>query len=396
MEKIRRKQYNTLLSRLTEPRHFIQVIAGPRQVGKSTMVNQVLTEINRPYTSLSADGIPTSNTTWIHEIWETARTEMAFNKEEEHILAIDEIHKIENWSDAVKSEWDRDTRENRNMKVILLGSSRLLLKNGLNESLMGRYEVIRMMHWSYDEMREAFGWDVNQYIYFGGFPGAAHLVEDESRWLHYVKDAIIEPSISRDVIQTSVIQKPALLRQLFELGCAYSAQILSMRKTLAHFSEKGSVVTMQAYLDVLGSSNLLCGLQKYAVDKARRYASEPKYQVFNNAFLTAYSGLTYKDALLTPKIWGRFAESAVGAHLASMAEENGYQLNYWRDGANEVDYIVSNGKTILAIEVKAGADTKHTGLSVFGEKYKHAKSIIVGTSGIALDKFLASDISVLL
>ena len=161
----KRSQFQELKSRISEQRSKIQVISGPRQVGKSTMVKQVLQETDIPYLLVSADNIGHTNKAWIGEMWATARARMKVAQAKEYLLVIDEVHKIDNWSEAVKKEWDEDTFKDLNMKVVILGSSRLLLKDGLTESLAGRYELIRMPHWSYAEMHEAFDMDIDQYIY---------------------------------------------------------------------------------------------------------------------------------------------------------------------------------------------------------------------------------------
>ena len=200
----KRAQFQELKSRIPEPRNKIQVISGPRQVGKSTMVKQVLQETDIPYMLVSADNINHTNTAWIGEMWATARARMKVAQAKEYLLVIDEVHKIDNWSEAVKKEWDEDTLKDLNMKVVILGSSRLLLKDGLTESLAGRYELIRMPHWSYAEMHEAFNMDVDQYIYFGGYPGGAMYIKDERRWRKYIKDSIVAPAIEKDVLRTSL------------------------------------------------------------------------------------------------------------------------------------------------------------------------------------------------
>ena len=159
-----RKQFGILKERILEPRKFMQVVAGPRQVGKSTLVLQVLNELNIPHSLLAADAVNPEDSDWIHRIWEAARTTMILQGADEYLLVIDEVQKIDNWSEIVKREWDSDTRNRINIKVVLLGSSRLLLKKGLTESLAGRYELIRMPHWSLDEMRDAFGFTLDEYI----------------------------------------------------------------------------------------------------------------------------------------------------------------------------------------------------------------------------------------
>ena len=391
-----RKQYNTLKERIEEPRKFIQVIAGPRQVGKSTLVSQVLRQIELAYMMEVADGVDSKDTDWIRRVWESARTTMQLRKEKVFLLVIDEIQKIDNWSDAVKREWDEDTRMGLNLKVVLLGSSRLLLKKGLTESLAGRYELMRLGHWSYLEMQEAFGFTLDEYIYFGGYPGPAHLIKDERRWKKYVKDSLVAPAIEKDVIMTSNIYKPALMKRLFELGCGYSAEVLSLTKLIGQLQDAGNVTTLAGYLEILNQCSLLAALQKYAKDDARKYNSIPKYQVYNNALMTAYKGRTFEKDRIDPRVWGRWVESAVGAYLLSMAEELEYQLYYWREGTDEVDFIIVTGGECIAIEVKSGRRGMNSGLPKFVKAFHPKRSFVVGTSGVSLEDFLKSDLEELI
>lgn len=383
-----RKQYDTLKIRILEPRKFIQVLAGPRQVGKSTLVNQVLDSINIPHSLEVADAIKPTDSDWIRRVWEGARTTMMLRGEQERLLVIDEIQKIDNWSEAVKKEWDEDTRKRVNLKVVLLGSSRLLLRKGLTESLAGRFELIRIGHWSLKEMQDAFGITVDQYIYFGGYPGPAKMIGDEKRWRKYIKDSLVAPAIDKDVIMTSNIYKPALMKQLFELGCGYSAEILSLTKLIGQLQDAGNVTTLSSYLEILNQCSLLTGLQKYANDDARKRASIPKYQVYNNALLTAYKGRSFIADRTDSKIWGRWVESAVGAHLLSMAEELDYKIYYWRepskdkeDNDKEVDFIIVNNGEAIAIEVKSGRRGMNSGLPTFVKAFHPKKSFVVGTNG---------------
>ena len=391
-----RKQYNTLKERVEEPRKFIQVIAGPRQVGKSTLVSQVLRQIELAYMMEVADGVDSTDTDWIRRVWESARTTMQLRKEKEFLLVIDEIQKIDNWSDAVKREWDEDTRMGLKLKVVLLGSSRLLLKKGLTESLAGRYELMRLGHWSYLEMQEAFGFTLDEYIYFGGYPGPAHVIKDERRWKKYVKDSLVAPAIEKDVIMTSNIYKPALMKRLFELGCGYSAEVLSLTKLIGQLQDAGNVTTLAGYLEILNQCSLLAALQKYAKDDARKYNSIPKYQVYNNALMTAYKGRTFEKDRIDPRVWGRWVESAVGAYLLSMAEELEYQLYYWREGTDEVDFIIVTGGECIAIEVKSGRRGMNSGLPKFVKAFHPKRSFVVGTSGVSLEDFLKSDLEELI
>ena len=398
-----RKQYHTLKARIQEQRRFIQVLAGPRQVGKSTLVRQVLKELSIPCTVEVADAIDPKDSDWIRRVWEGARTTMRLRGVTEWLLVIDEIQKIDNWSEMVKREWDEDTHNHVNLKVVLLGSSRLLLKRGLTESLAGRFELIRLGHWTYQEMHDAFGVTLDEYIYFGGYPGAAHMIGDEKRWRKYIKDSLVTPAIEKDVLMTSNIYKPALMKQLFELGCGYSAEILSLTKLMGQLQDVGNVTTLASYLEILGQCALLTGLQKYANDDARKRGSIPKYQVYNNALLTAYKGKTFLQDRTDPTLWGRWVESAVGAHLLSMAEEADYQVYYWRESARsesnkdlEVDFIIVDDGAVIAIEVKSGRRGMNSGIPAFNKAFRPKRSFVVGSGGVSLEDFLKCDIETLL
>jgi len=166
-----RSYLQLLTRRIIEPRRFIQVLFGPRQVGKTTLVYQLLEKCGIPNHFASADAFDAFNVAWLEQQWETARLKMDLEKASEFLLVIDEIQKIDNWSEIVKLLWDTDARKKRALKVILLGSSRLLLQQGLTESLAGRFETTYMGHWSLSEMEQAFGWTSDQYVWFGGYPG---------------------------------------------------------------------------------------------------------------------------------------------------------------------------------------------------------------------------------
>lgn len=398
-----RKQFRTLKERILEPRKFMQVLAGPRQVGKSTLVWQVLEQVSIPHAVEVADAIDPKDSDWIRRIWEAARMTMMLRSLDEYLLVIDEVQKIENWSEAVKREWDADTRNKVNLKVVLLGSSRLLLRKGLTESLAGRYELIRMPHWSIREMQDAFGVTLDEYVYFGGYPGPAHLMKDERRWRKYIKDSLVAPAIEKDVIMTSNIYKPALMKQLFELGCGYSAEILSLTKLMGQLQDAGNVTTLAGYLEILDECALLTALQKYAKDDARKRGSIPKYQVYNNALLTAFRGRGFVADRTDTQAWGRWVESAVGAHLLSMADELDYELYYWRvpsrrkdEKDKEVDFIIDYGGELTAIEVKSGRRGMNSGPPAFVEAFKPKHSYVVGAGGVNLEDFLRCEVDALL
>ena len=392
----KRPQFAEVLERMNEPRKFIQVLAGPRQVGKSTLIDQVLEECTLPHYLYNADGVDENDTDWIRRVWESARTQMDTKQQTEAILVIDEIQKIKRWSDIVKREWDVDTRNRRQLKLFLLGSSRLMLRKGLTESLAGRFELIRLGHWTLQEMEDAFGLTLDEWIYYGGYPGSASLIKDMRRWRKYIKESLVAPAIEKDIIMTSNIYKPALMKQLFELGCSYSAELLSLTKALGQLQDAGNVTTLSSYLNILNQCNLLGGLQKYANDDARRYQSVPKFQVYNNALLTAYMGTTYDKDRIDPQIWGRWVESAVGGYLLGGAEDGGYKVYYWRERSDEVDYIVASQGTAIALEVKSGRRGMNSGLPKFCENFHPKRALVIGTDGIPFKEFFQMKIEDLL
>lgn len=383
----KRPQFAEVFDRMNEPRKFIQVLAGPRQVGKSTLIDQVLAECQIPHYLYNADGVDENDTDWIRRIWETTRTLMDSRQQTETVLVIDEIHKIKRWSEIVKREWDADTRSKRQMKLFILGSSRLMLRKGLTESLAGRFELIRLGHWTLQEMEDAFGWTLDNWIYYGGYPGSASLIKDMRRWRKYIKESLVAPAIEKDIILTSNIYKPALMKQLFELGCTYSAELLSLTKALGQLQDAGNVTTLSSYLEILNQCNLLAGLQKYANDEARRYQSIPKYQVYNNALLTAFKGTSYEKDRIDPQIWGRWIESAVGAYLLGGAEDGGYSVYYWRERSDEVDFIIVRQGEVMALEVKSGRRGMNSGIPKFNDLFHPKHSLVIGTDGIPFEEF---------
>ena len=379
--------------RIAEPRRFIQVLAGPRQVGKTTLVQSVLDAADQPYRCASADEPGLRGDTWIAQQWDAARLLARNEGTGGAILALDEVQKIPTWSETVKRLWDEDTRARVQLKVILLGSAPLLISRGLSESLTGRFETLYLRHWGYSEMRAAFGWSLDEYLFYGGFPGAAPLIEEPTRWARYVLDSLIETTLSRDVLLLTRIDKPALLRRLFELGCRYSGQILSYTKMAGQLQDAGNTTTLAHYLDLLSDAGMITGLQKFAGDVARSRGSSPKLQVYNTALLTAQSNLTLAEARADTEFWGRLTESAVGAHLANAAAARVCDVFYWREGGLEVDFVVRSGRVLTSIEVKSGrAPAAHAGTDAFARAFKPQRSLLVGGDGIAIDAFLAEPV----
>ena len=386
-----RPQGTELARRLAEPRRFIQVVAGARQVGKTTLVHQVTGQAGVPVRYASADEPTLRGPEWVAQQWEAARRAAG---RDGAILVLDEVQKAVDWSESVKRLWDEDTRAERPLKVVLLGSAPLLVQRGLTESLAGRFEILRLPHWSLAEMTAAFGFSADEYVYFGGYPGAAPLAGEPQRWRRYVLDALIETTVARDVLLLTRVDKPALLRRLFELGCRYSGQVLSYTKMLGQLQEAGNTTTLAHYLDLLAGAGLLTGLPKYSGRAVRQRGSSPKLQVLNTALMSAQTGLSFDEARADRELWGRLVESAVGAHLANAASTGECEVYYWRERNHEVDFVVRAGPVVTAIEVKSGRgrDT-HPGLGAFARAFEASRRLLVGGDGIDVGEFLAGPVA---
>ena len=410
-----RAQISTLFDRLSEKPQRLAIVTGPRQTGKTTLVHQVLGQLDGPSRYVSVDKPDTAilpqipdlgsprlefaqqmapldgsrDARWLVMQWEQARVD-AESSDRGLVLAIDEIQKIPNWSETVKGLWDDDRRFDRPLHVILLGSAPLLMQKGLSESLAGRYETVRLMHWSFAEMSAAFGIDLQRYVYFGGYPGGAPLIPEQSRWRAYIAEALVEPNIERDILAMQRVDKPALLKRLFQLGAEYSGQILSYNKMLGQLQDAGNTTTLARYMDLLSNAGLITGLTKYAAGAHRRRSSSPKLNVLNTALMAVASGYTFEEANADRSYWGRLVESAVGAHLFNTGTPE-HRLHYWRENGSEVDFVLTRGRRLVAFEVKSGARKPRTsGLERFAERFDVQAAVVVGEGGIPLSEFLST------
>ena len=408
MRLFERIQVSTLRDRLSEPPNRIISLFGPRQTGKTTIVRQALRQIDRESRYLAVDqpdtaglgdhsGRPEHETytipstprdaEWLIRHWEDARYQAERN-DRGYVLVVDEIQKIPRWSEVVKGLWDADRIQNRPLHVVILGSAPLLMQSGLSESLAGRFEPVFVSHWSFGEMARAFDFDLPMYLYFGGYPGLAPLVGTPQRWRDYVLHALVSPNIERDILAMQRVDKPALLKQLFALGAAYSGQILSYNKMLGQLRDAGNTTTLARYLDLLAGAGLLAGLQNFARRPHRRRASIPKLIALNTALMTAGSGYSFDEAMADRTFWGRIVESAVGVHLFNTATPD-IGLFYWRESPYEVDYVLQRGPRIIAIEVKSGTKRRSLqGMESFNVRFSPQRSLLVGEDGIPLNEFL--------
>jgi predicted AAA+ superfamily ATPase len=349
------------------------------------LIQQAVGSINTPSHYALADEPMIRDRVWIEQQWQTARLKV--KELGKAILILDEVQKIEGWSETVKYLWDMDSASHLELLVVILGSSPLLIQKGLTESLAGRFEVMPISHWSFSEMREAFGFDMDEYIYFGGYPGAAVLIKDEKRWRSYIVNALVETTISKDILLMKRVDKPALLKRLFYLGCNYSGQILSYQKMIGQLQDVGNTTTLAHYLELLSAGGMLCGLNKYCGQEVRRHASSPKLQIYNTALISALSDMVFEEARGDHEHWGRLVESSVGAHLLN----SHLDVYYWRERGAEVDFVVKHKGKLIAIEVKSGRRRDAlSGMAAFAELFKPDRLLLVGGDGIPLEKFLGS------
>lgn len=379
-----------LEERMREPRRFMQVVMGPRQTGKTTALRQLIKKLNVPTHFVRASQDIVSSQDWLRREWEAARRLSA--QEGKAVLLIDEAQMVRQWSSVVKNLWDEDTDADLDLQVVITGSSSLLLQKGLREALTGRFELHHCEQWDFEECRNAFGYSLDEYLYFGGYPGAAPLINDKERWLSYISESIIDPSISKDVIALDRVTKPALMSALFFLGAAYSGQEISYRKLLGQLDDAGNATTIAHYLDLLSSAGLLSGLQKYSPKVLKTRASSPRLIAHDTSLMVASYG-QYRDFLLTdPERKGHLVESAVGAYLIKRSHREHFEVYWWRDGTNEVDFVIQSGQNCTAIEVKSGRIKRTQGLDAFFAQYHCSHTIVVGSTAVPLDEFLLGNI----
>ena len=381
----------TIADRLGEPRGFLQIVVGPRQTGKSTAMAQALGHVALPTVEFSFDRPRDLRARKLEEEWERARS--LASKEGEAVLFLDEVQKVPDWSGMVKALWDEDTRSGCPLKVVLAGSSSLLLERGMSDSLAGRYEEVRSTHWTLAECREAFGYSLDDFLFFGGFPGGAALRHDEGRWLDYLRSSIIDATLNQDVLQLETVRKPALLRALFDVGAAYSAQEISYRKLLGQLDDRGNTETIAHYLNLLGQAGLMSGLQRYSEKALTSKGSSPRLLVHDTALMVAASYDERALLLRDPEWRGHLVETSVGAYLLARGKKEHFNLYWWRDGSDEVDFVVRQGRRRTAIEVKSGRVKGTRGLGRFVREFPGTYALVVGSEAFPVEDFLLGKVA---
>jgi predicted AAA+ superfamily ATPase len=389
MKPYERTVVDDLEKAIWHPRHLIQVVIGPRQVGKTTAVQQLLERLKLPHHVAAADSALPPGPEWIESHWSRAGL-LPCTPAAPAILVLDEIQKVQGWSEVVKRLWDESVRAGNPLRVILLGSSSLLLQKGLDESLAGRFLLHRCPHWSWPECRQAFGWELDRWLFFGGYPGAAPFAQDEALWKRYVADSLVEPAIARDVLQLQTVHKPSLLRHLFAFAAAFPAQHVSYNKMLGQLQDAGNTTTLSHYLKLLKSAFLASGLELYSAGRGRHRGSSPKLILWNNALIHALSRFSFEETRRECAWWGRVVENAVGAYLLNQLSEPTWSVTYWREGDKEVDFVVTQGREVWALEVKSGRPGRLGGLPAFRARYPHSRALVIGSEGIPLQDFFAA------
>ncbi len=351
-----------LARRFDRPPAFMQVLAGPRQVGKTTGVRQLIAQSDFPAHYANADDVLVSDRSWLLRQWQEA-----LRLGPGALLVIDEVQKVVNWSETLKALWDGRQAP---LRVLLLGSSALNIALGASESLAGRFELLRVHHWTFAELRVAFGYDLERYLAFGGYPGSVLLENEPDRWYAYMKDAIVESVIAKDLLQSRRVSNPALFRQAFELLCAYPAQEISYTKLLGQLQDRGNTDLVKHYIELYNAAFLLHALNKFSTKAWLSRASSPKILPACPALYSMAAGVSVKaDADQR----GRAFELAVGAELLHQPGE----VTYWRDRHDEVDFVYRYRDQLFAIEVKSGRRKSGKGLDVFGARVPRAKRVVI-------------------
>jgi hypothetical protein len=381
---------SAILAGIARKKKLLHIMTGPRQIGKTTAALQVGQKWPGPVVHASADQALPPGPEWVEAHWDRANRQAAQSKQEA-LLILDEVQKVRGWSEVVKRLWDQECQEQKGVQVIILGSSSLLIQKGLTESLTGRFFLYPCTHWGYPEMAPAFSWNLDQWLFFGGYPGAAPFIDQTTVWRNYITDSLIETVLAKDVLQLQTVAKPALLRNLFLLAAVHPAQILSYNKMLGQLHDAGNTTTLAHYLRLLECAFLISGLEAFKSGKQMKRGSSPKLIVWNNGLINAIVGQDFHKAREDFSWWGRLVENAVGAHLISHLNRFSHALYYWRDRGAEVDFVLKTPQQVWGIEVKSGKAQNLQGMSAFRSQYPNAKSLVIGPGYLEFEEFFSTD-----
>lgn len=357
----------------------VQVLTGPRQVGKTTLLLELARRLpNAVYHAV--DTPEAAMPGWWEAIWRDVQSR---TKHGPAVVLLDEIQYLANWDRLMKAKVDEIQRNKLAVNVAVSGSSALLVGRGLKETMAGRFEKLRLLHWSAADLQAAFSLTddeaVAHLVRRGSYPGAFPLRADSARWRAYLRDSIIEPAIGRDILLMEPVRKPALLRQLFLVCLGHPAEIVSLQKLAGELHAAGALETVAHYLAVLEQAYLVAGLEKFSPRMLRRRAAPPKIVVLNNALMAALEEVS--DA--HPR-WGLWVENACLAH----AWNRGQELFYWREEPLEVDGVFMGSWGNWAVEVKAGSFSARDlgGLLEFCRRYPEFQPLVLCSQERADDR----------
>lgn len=350
-----------LPKRFESKQPLLQVILGPRQVGKTTTVLKL---INEQYAErgmyVSADQVFNADAQWLRTCWLEAQAG-------KKILFIDEIQKSHNWAEAIKALYDESKRIKKLFPCVLLGSSSLEIQKGLTESLTGRFQLIRAHHWNYQESKKGYDLSFEKYLSYGGYPGSYQFI-DSADWADYVKNSIISTAVEKDILQFRSVKNPALFKQAFDILVSYPAQEISYNKLLGQLQDRGNVELIKYYISLFEGAFLIKTLEKYSPKTIKRKSSSPKILPLAPCMPSLQWGGEHTSAEK-----GRIFELIVGCQLVRTGEE----LFYWREGNAEVDFVLKQGKNVWAIEVKSGRKKSDKGLQQFKKNFPSARTAMI-------------------
>ncbi len=370
-----------LLTRLAEPAPGrIQLVTGPRQVGKTTLLLDLAAERADRALYAAADAPEATLPGYWERFWADAEARAASGP---LAVLLDEVHLLPSWAAALKGQWDRFGRRRIPIHIIATGSSALRVTHGSRESLAGRFERLAFAHWSAGALAATFRMAdadaARQAVLFGTYPGASPLTGDEARWRAYVRDAIIDPAIGRDVLALGQVRRPALLRQVFAVAAGSPAAIVSLQKIQGQLAERGALETVSHYLGLLQEAYLVAALEKFATRATRRRAAPPKLVTLNNALISAVHPDGPPDEGREPARFGAWVENAC---LAS-AVNHGQRVTYWREEPLEVDAVIDGSWGRLAVEIKTSRFESRdlAGLFEFCRRYPAYLPVVVTRPG---------------
>lgn len=368
--------YQSVVSALANNNSKILIVEGPRQAGKTTMVQRALNELGLKATYANADNEYTDNRLFIHNAWEKKR-----RSANSQLIVLDNIQHIRNWSTLLQAEYEADMAIGKQPRVVLIAASCAPFYRDMETDFMQQNStILRLSLWTWADMRDAFGWSLDQYIFFGGYPGLGEIVAKGRPWRNYVRSKLIEPALTNDILIDVRLYKPHVLLQILEEGISYQGEVRSLNGILENTDGAGNTIILSTYLEFLHNAHILYAIRKYSEMMDRRRASIPKMQVHGNAIAAYYKNWRFPKTLQQDKKRHEILLSAVGAHLLNRSFLEGYKITCFWDRYSSIDFIISDsrGRDILINLCRPKADNA---LAYFTRHYGSFRTILVGDGG---------------